>query len=178
MWGQSLQGAPVALLCCSVLATNVSVLRGRAVPHTLLAPLILPAGKHKALLCLSLARLLGQSCLSALPSGSLFLMTDSKCPQAVLLGGQAGCAYLEEFRYKCLEQCDAKFPVLLSHLSAGSSALLLQQLCFPLVPQLWPSHRAGSRWPSRAGGWQPLSLHLTCSGLLVGVLLREVAAPE
>lgn len=36
----------------------------------------------------------------------------------------------------------------------------------------------GSRWPScRAGGWQPLSLHLTCPGLLAGVLLCEIAAP-
>lgn len=36
----------------------------------------------------------------------------------------------------------------------------------------------GSRWPScRAGGWQPLSLHLTCPGLLAGVLLCELAAP-
>lgn len=68
------------------------------------------------MLYLSLTRLLEESGLSALPPCSLFLIADSKCPQAVLSGGQAGCAYLEEFRYKCLKHCDTKFPVLLSHL--------------------------------------------------------------
>lgn len=55
-------------------------------------------------------------------------------------------------------------------------------LCSALLPTLpsalTPSHRGGSRWPGRAGGWQPLSLHLTCPGLLSGVLLHEAAAPE
>lgn len=55
-------------------------------------------------------------------------------------------------------------------------------LCFPapaalllaLPSALTPSHRDGSR----AGGWQPPSLHLTCPGLLAAVLLYEAAAPE
>lgn len=77
---------------------------------------------------------------------------------------------------RCQIPC-AAVPPLNRWCSAGSSALLLQQLCFPLFPQP-SSHRDGSRGPSRAGGWQPPSLHLTCPGLLAAVLLHEAAAPE